>query len=560
MTNLFSTDNRKLFWVTNNTGQFGANADSPRITDGTTWVDFDFNTWHQIDATSYLFNWSTMLPFRGRLLVFNTWEGPTKAGALSYSNRIRWSAIGNPFIPYAAGPPATGSWRDDIQGKGGFLDIPTSEDIIAIGFVRDNLVIYCERSTWQLRYTGRSIAPFQIERVNSEIGAQSPFSAVQFDTALIGIGDKGIVQCDSFKSERIDVKIPDLIFRFNTDNDGLFRVQGIRDFINRLAFWTFPGTGADQKASRATIFPTQRLVYNYENDSWATFSDSYTALGTFQPRSGRNWLNTKKPWVECNFPWIDSQVAKIPLIVGGNQQGFVHKISVFDSFTTNDSSLFITNITGNNTTPTVVKSPNHNMQTGFVIQISGIKSGTDFDNLNGLIFGINVIDANTFALNLYNLEEDSFNTPQLDSSTKVYKGGGLIKIRDNFVIQSKKFNFLDDGENIQFGYLDILMPVTKTGAISLNVFLDYNDNESINTIAQNTDPFFNTIILTSQPTLNNVGGSKFWQRVFCPTRGNFITLQYTLSNAQMAGNEQLQDVQIDAQVLWLRKAGRMNPI
>src|SRR5260221_13187477 len=31
----FTTTNRKLFWVTNNTGEFGAQADPPRITDGT---------------------------------------------------------------------------------------------------------------------------------------------------------------------------------------------------------------------------------------------------------------------------------------------------------------------------------------------------------------------------------------------------------------------------------------------------------------------------------------------------------------------------------------------
>ena len=137
-TPFFTTSNIKLFWETNNTGQFGALADPPRITDGTTWVDFDSSTWNQIDATNFLWNFLSMLPFRGRMVTFNTWEGTTKAGAANYSNRIRWATIGNPFIPFSAGPPAKGSWRSDIRGQGGFLDIPTSEDIISIGFVRDN--------------------------------------------------------------------------------------------------------------------------------------------------------------------------------------------------------------------------------------------------------------------------------------------------------------------------------------------------------------------------------------------------------------------------------------
>src|SRR5690606_33289823 len=240
---IFTTTNFKLFWVTNNTGQFGVNADPVRITDGTTWVDFFPSTWSQIDATNFLTNFLCMLPFRGRMVTFNTWEGPTAAGSIHYRQRIRWSTIGNPFIPYAAGPPATGSWRDDVRGQGGFLDIPTSEDIVSVGFVRDNLVIYCERSTWQLRYTGRSISPFQIEKVNSELGTQSTFSAIQFDTSLVGMGDKGVVECDSYKSDRIDIKIPDFVFQFNTINDGLSRCQGVRDFINRLAFWTVPLAG-----------------------------------------------------------------------------------------------------------------------------------------------------------------------------------------------------------------------------------------------------------------------------------------------------------------------------
>lgn len=574
----FGTTNRKLFWVTNNTGQFGANADPPRITDGTTWVNFFPSTWSQIDAANFLTNWLCMLPFRGRMVTFNTWEGPTAASSLNYSNRIRWATIGNPFIPYSAGPPSKGSWRDDIRGQGGFLDIPTSEDIISVGFVRDNLVIYCERSTWQLRYTGRSIAPFQIEKVNSELGTEGTFSSVQFDTSLVGIGDKGIVECDSYKSARIDVKIPDFVFQFNALNNGVARVHGIRDFPNRLAYWTIPlAAQYDVKANPNWIFPNTRLVYNYENDSWATFSDTLTTLGNYQSQSSRTWLNTPFPWIKLNFPWI-SQPQGFPFIVGGNQQGFVE---ILNEQTVNDVSLFITNITANTTTPTVIKSPNHNlqtsqnvsMQTNFVIEISGIPTGTPFDNLNGGIFGIVVLDADNFELWKYNPIDNGFSIAQLDVPTTSYQGGGLITIRENFSIRSKKFNYLDEGQGIQLGFIDILMEATEPGqpgAIAFNVYLDYDDETVSNIVPQNVidnglspsspDTFFNSIIPTTQSTLSNIKGDKFWQRVFCATRANFITIEYTFNNAQMVGEEQTKNVQIDAQILWLRKGGRMSTI
>ena len=123
------------------------------------------------------------------------------------------------------------------------------------------------------------------------------------------------------------------------------------------------------------------------------------------------------------------------------------------------------------------------------------------------------------------------------------------------------------------GYLDILMEATEVdnpGAITLNVYLDYNNDQASNTLPQNEiknyspisdpDTFFNSVIPTTPSTLNGKGGSKFWQRVFCATRANFLTLEYTFSNGQLAGDEQTKNVQIDAQVLWIRKAGRMTQI
>jgi hypothetical protein len=548
--NYWILNTQRLFWVTNGSG---ASGDPIRYTNGSAWFDFA----PQIDSVpNYLFQCLCMLPFRGRMLVFNTWEGITQSGSSNNAVRIRWSALGSPLPSQNAN-----AWRDDIPGQGGFIDIPVNQSIVSVGQIRDNVVIYCSRSTWQLRYTGRSIAPFQLEQVNTELGAEGTFSTVQFDTTFVGIGDKGIVECDSFKSERIDIKIPDLVFSFNDTTSGMEiqsgteRIQSVRDFVKKLAYWTYP---AQQGYPYPVIYPTNRLVYNYENDSWSIFTDSITALGTFVATSGRTWANTKIPWSQCNFPWINDQKSVLE-IIGGNQQGFV---SYLDAQVGNDPTLSISDITGNITTPTSIYSANHNLTNDMVIQITGI-TGSHFTNLNNEIFSVAIVDANNFLLYIYNPSGDAFTTPQLDASG-TYNGAGLIAIRDNFVIQSKKFNFADDGQSIQMGFIDLLMSATSAGAISLYVYANYNETDAVNILPQNNDPsldgpdtFFNSVIDTSNPNPGQVVGSKYMQRIFCPVRGNYLTLVYTLSNSQMIGIEQQSNVQIDMQILWQRPAGRL---
>lgn len=537
-----SATNRKLFWVTNFSG---ASGDPIRYTDGVTWTNFA----PTINAAADVLGQALiLLPFRGRLLALNTIEGPSLATGTAYFQRIRWSAIGSPFTANA--------WRDDIRGQGGFLDIPTSENIVSAGFVRDNLVIYCESSTWQLRYTGRSIQPFQIEKVNTELGAESTFSAVQFDTSLVGIGDKGIVECDSFKSERIDVKIPDLVFYFNNNNNGTKRVHGIRDFFNRLVYWTYP------YKPESSTYPNRRLCYNYENDSWAIFTDSFTCLGNYQPALSRRWVDSRIKWQDANFPWI-ARPSLFPAIVGGNQQGYV---LILMQQVGNDASLSIQGITGQTTLPTLITSPKHNMQTGQVIEIVNIPTGTPFaSSLNEQVFSIVKVDDDTFELWEYDDETGEFSTPNLLVPAS-YFGGGEIQVRDNFRIQTKKFNFLDQGQTINFGYCDLLVDSTDDGAFSMNVYIEYEDSEPVNTLPQNIDPdtnqpdsFFNVIVPTSINSVGDRSSTKTWSRVYCTARGSFISLEYTFNNAQMAGNEQQEDVQIQSQIVHVRPSGSQLP-
>ncbi len=204
-----------------------------------------------------------------------------------------------------------------------------------------------------------------------------------------------------------------------------------------------------------------------------------------------------------------------------------------------------------------------------VIEIDDIPSGTPYaTSLNGERFGVVVLDADTFQIWSYNPDTRFFDVPvQLDEGT--YVGGGKIAVRDGFSITSKKFNFLDEGQNIQLGFLDILMQTTASGAISMNLYLDYNENTPVNQLNENNipgtnppvpDTFFNIVIPTTSPNPNVLQSSKYWQRAFCGIRGGFITVEYTLSNAQLIGEEQEQDVQIDAQVLYVRRAGRQLPI
>lgn len=546
----FTAANLKLFWVTNFSGTGG---DPIRYTDGLTWTAFAPVI--NLGSGDLLNQCLALLPFRGRLVAFRTLEGANLAASVENFQRIRWANIGNPLLADA--------WHDDVRGKGGFLDIPTSEAIIAVGFVRDNLVVYCERSTWQLRYTGRSIAPFQIEKVNAELGTESTFSAVQFDTSLVGIGDKGIVQCDSYKSERIDIKIPNLVFGFQNIENGNKRVHGIRDFQKKLAYWIYldiyDGNVTDSEDSTIN-YPNRRLVYNYENDSWAIFQDSFTVLGNLQFTDSFTWELATFSWESANFPWI-GKPPLFPYIAGGNQQGFIF---VLDKFTTNEKSLYIKNIVGNDPVITTVNIPQHNLVEDQVIQIVNIPSNDPFFSLNNLIFGVGVVDDDNIELWKYEEATGQFTDPQINVAG-TFIGIGYIIVRDGFSIQSKKFNFLDDGQTIQLGYIDVLLNTTTAGAITINVYADYNDSNPLNTYPQNAiestdapDTFFNSVIPTSV-TINRAS-NKNWQRVYCSTRASFLTIEYTLSNAQLISQAQQSDVQIDAQIMWVRKAGKQLPI
>src|SRR5207247_7694475 len=107
-----------------------------------------------------------------------------------------------------------------VFGKGDSIDAPTSEAIVTALILKDRLIVYFERSTWELVYTGNQVIPFDWQTINIELGAESTQSVVPFDSVILGVGDVGIHSCNGGNVARIDDKIPDEILQVNNSHSG----------------------------------------------------------------------------------------------------------------------------------------------------------------------------------------------------------------------------------------------------------------------------------------------------------------------------------------------------
>lgn len=260
-----------------------------------------------------------MFPYKDRMVVLNTTEG-----GINFAQRARWSQNGTPYVTV---PVPTGfsfqpeAWRSDINGRGDFLDAPTSEQIIGADFVRDTLIVQFENSSWRLRYTGNeAVLPFVWERLDSTYGCQCTESVVRFDTGIMSVSGNGITLTTVNQSERIDYQIPDAVYRIQNTNNGQLRVYGIRDYERQLVYWSFP----DGSDGSDPYFPNRVFVYNYLENNWSFYNINFTAYGYFRRSEGLTWQDATMTWADANFLWANQfDQEESPIVVGGNQFGQV---------------------------------------------------------------------------------------------------------------------------------------------------------------------------------------------------------------------------------------------
>lgn len=492
-----------------------------------------------------------MFTYQGRLVCLNTVEGSTKANAVRYAQRARWSIRDSIFQGNIAptGNVLTQQTNQWVGIGSGSIDAPTGEDIISAALIKDTLMVFFEHSTWALYYTANDLLPFVWQRINIERGSQSTFSTIGFDSEVFTIDKEAVIACEPTGLLRRDLKIPDEVASFDSTHEAFKRIYGIRDFFDEFVYWTFVSENHLHIAQQTTVFPDTLLVYNYRDDTWALFDEQYTCFGKYITINSVTWGSLNISWQAANYPWEAPALQDgFPIIVGGNSQGFVHHVSCTArdaDYTSNDVMYNIQDISG--AIPSVITCLNNSFSDSDKVYITDVQ-GPLGAIINGNIYGIVNTTGNTFEL------EDVVGFLQ---DFPGYTYGGKITKVDDFLIKTKRFNpMLSEGKKTRVGYIDLFM---ENNSVDEGV-LPTDPNARINFYLRidetNGPPAIDIEIPTHD--FKNIGNEKFWYRVYVNQVGQAFQMELSYNIGQIFNTDLMnQPFVLYSFIVWTTDAGRL---
>jgi hypothetical protein len=507
-------------------------------------------------AQYYLVGARMVVPFKDRLLFFGPIVQTSTGSPLYLQDTIIYSQNGTPYytcsFPYSTVNPtvpvliltsftpilvptnqtATAtSWWENANGFGGFISAGYARAITSVSVNEDALIVGFADRQARVLYSGNDVVPFSFYIINSELGSDSTFSTVTLDRGVLSVGGRGIVLTSQISSQRVDLQIPDEVFRIKQTDAGARRICAQRDFISEWVYFTYPSNQYSHK------FPTRTLQYNYREDTWGMFNESYTTYGLFRQRTGYTWatIGSKFPtWTSWTDPWNAGTSNLLqPQVIAGNQQGFI----VFRDDGTNESrSLFISGFSGS-----VVTAPNHCLNDGDYIIIENAL-GTISSQVNGKIFSVSSPSTNTFTLN-----------PTISSGT--YLGNATIKRMYIPFIQTKQFPVAwEMARKTRLGAQKYLLTKTNSGQCTLYIYLSqdgatpYNYGPLVPSDLSINDTLIYSNILYTCPESTNLGltpsninlqmltainQSQIWHRINTSLIGDTVQIAITFSDSQM---------------------------
>lgn len=533
---------------------------------------FDFSI-NDIPADQYYLAGARMIvPFKDRLLFFGPVVQASSGNPIYLQDTVIYSQNGSAFynatfnadpilatttivtilapINQTAHPAA---YFGDQTGFGGFRAAGLEQPAITVSSNEDVLIVGFQGIQTQLVYSGNDIVPFNFFLINSELGSSSTFSAINMDKGVITRGSRGFVITSQRECQRIDLEIPDEVFEIKLTENGTERVTAQRDFINEWLYETYPST-----SNESVRFPTRTLQYNYRDNSWAMFFETYTTYGLFRKQTGFTWqtVGTVYPtWNDWNDPWnAGTSTLLKPEVIAGNQQGYV--VARADG-TGEAKSLAIQSFSAN-----IVTSPDHALNNGDFIVISDC-TGDIGAQVNGKIFKVANVTIDTFTL-----------APPITSAT--YFGLGEIKRIYKPFIQTKQFPIAwEMSRKTRLGPQQYLFTSTPAGRIQLLIFLSQNNASAYNewpnfpdlTISPNGTLIYSTTLFTCPESTNlgltpaninlqSVTGaqqSQIWHRINTSLLGDTVQIGFTLSD------EDITDLDVTGQSILMTGATNTDP-
>lgn len=550
----------------------------PVFSTGRGWVNFspplsqvDFSIAETPADQYYLVGARMIVPFKDRLLFFGPVIQTSAVGSQIYlQDTIIYSQNGTPyytasfstdpnlatttFFPILTPPinlvttpqvfqgAAPNAYWEDQTGFGGFISAGVDQPINSVSLNEDVLITGFDNLQTRVVYSGNDIVPFNFFVINSELGTSSTFSTINTDQGVMTRGNRGYIITGQTSAQRIDLDIPDQVFQIDLLENGTERFCAQRDYINEWIYFTYP-SNENSRNEASFKFPNQTLQYNYRDNSWALFNESYTTYGSFKKQTGFTWAtvgNIYETWSEWNDAWDTGESTLLqPQVIAGNQQGFVLIRAVG---TGEGNSLYIQNFSAS-----VVTSPNHELKLGDYIYITEV-IGTIGTQVNGKIFSVAQVTQNTFTLN-----------PTITAGT--YFGGGLIQRLYIPYIQTKQFPVAWGlGRKTRIGFQQYLLSKTTNSQITLLIFLSQDNSSSYNNLefsfpvkivpditSLNNSLIYSTTLYTC-PESTNLGltpantnlqmptanaQQQIWHRVNTSLIGDTVQLGFTLSDEQM---------------------------
>lgn len=428
----------------------------------------------------YLVGALMIVDFKDRLLFFSPWIQTSTGAPIKLQDTVIWSWNGTPYYTDPVPVNETFDARAyyvDQTGLGGYLSagisqpiatVMTNEDVLLVGFGGDGLKT-------RFVYTGNDLQPFLFFSINNELPSNSTFTSINLDKGGIDVGAYGITLTDQQSSQRIDLEIPDNIFQLRTLDNGVERVNAIRDFINEWIYFAYPYLNSKWK------FPTQSFIFNYRDNTWGILYENFTRHGNYRSALKFTWATVPfDTWAEWNVPWNAGLTSALtPTIIAGTPQGYVLR----KGFGTGESKSCYISAISNNGGFLQITSYNHCLTaeneytgTGDFIYITNALGTTSINHVVAKV--TQTPDADNFVTDLL-------------FPVGTYLGLGEFSKLAQPIIQTKQFPFYwEQGRKTILSVQKYLFDATANSQLTININLSQDPYTAWNQgpIIPNSDP------------------------------------------------------------------------